>query len=101
MQSLNELLSTPATRNSNTLHWTEQATMVFENIKQALTLLFHSKQDAPTSIMTDASLRVIGAVLQQYIDGQWCPIAYFSKKLNPAEIKYNTFDREVLTVYCI
>ena len=76
--------------------------MAFENIKQALskiTLLFHSKQDAPTSIMTDASSCAVGAVLQQYIDSQWCPIAYFSKKLKPAEIKYSTFDREILAVY--
>ena len=79
-----------------------QATMAFENIKQALskvTLLFHPKQDAPTSIMTDASSCVVEAVLQQYIDSQWCPIAYFSKKLKPAEIKYSTFDRELLAVY--
>ena len=76
--------------------------MAFENIKQALskiTLLFHPKQDAPTSIMTDASSYAVGAVLQQYIDGQWCPIAFFFKKLNPAEIKYSTFYRELLTMY--
>ena len=42
--------------------------------------------------MTDASPRAVGAVLQQYIDSQWCPIAYFSKKLKPAETKYSTFD---------
>ena len=57
------------------------------------------KQDAPTSIMTDASSFAVGTVLQQYIDHHWCPVAYFSKKLKPAEIKYSTFDRELLAEY--
>ena len=41
----------------------------------------------------------VRVVLQQYIDIRWCPIAYFSKKLKPAEIKYSTFDRDLLAVY--
>ena len=84
------------------LQWDEDATAAFSAIKEALasaTLLFHPKQDAPTSIMTDASSFAVGAVLQQYIDHHWCPVAYFSKKLKPAEIKYSTFDRELLAVY--
>ena len=49
--------------------------------------------------MTDASSCAVGAVLQQYFDKQWCPIAYFSKKLKSSEMKYSTFDRELLAVY--
>ena len=49
--------------------------------------------------MTDASSCAVGAVLQQYIENQWCPIAYFSKKLKPSEVKYSTFVRELLAVY--
>ena len=49
--------------------------------------------------MTDASSCAVGAVLQQYINNQWCPVAYFSKKLKPSEVKYSTFDRELLAVY--
>ena len=41
----------------------------------------------------------VRVVLQQYIDIQWCPIAYFSKKLKPAETMYSTFDRDLLAVY--
>ena len=80
----------------------DQATVAFTNIKQTLvsaTLLFHLKQEALTSIMTDASDYAVGAVLQQYVDQQWCPIAYFSKKLKPSETKYSTYDRELLAVY--
>ena len=63
-------MSTLANCESNALQWTDLATMAFENIKQALskaTLLFHPKQDARTSIMTDASSQAVGAILQQYI----------------------------------
>ena len=70
------------------LQWNDQATTAFSDIKQALaTLLFHPKQDTPTSIMTDDSDYTVGAVLQQYVDQQWCPIPYFSKKLKHSETK--------------
>ena len=49
--------------------------------------------------MIDASSCAVGAVLQQYINNQWCPVAYFSKNLKPSEAKYSTFDRELLAVY--
>ena len=64
------------------LQWNDQADSAFTNIKQALvtaTLLFYPKQEAPTGIMTDASDHAVGAVLQQYVDQQWCPIAYFQR----------------------
>ena len=48
--------------------------------------------------MTDASDTAAGAVLQQQIN-DWHPIAYFSKKLRPAETRYSTFDRELLAIY--
>ena len=77
--------------------------MVFEDIKKALanaTLLVHCKLDAPINIMTDASDIAIGAVLKQHLEGEWCPLSYFSGKLPPAEKWYSTFDRELLAVYC-
>lgn len=63
------------------------------------TLLTHPKPGAPTNIMTDASDTAVGAVLQQHINGEWHPIAYFSKKLQPAESRYSAFDRELLAIY--
>ena len=49
--------------------------------------------------MTDASEVAVGAVPQQCIRDQWCPIAYFSKALKPSETRYSTFDRELLAIY--
>ena len=50
--------------------------------------------------MTDTSDITIGGVLQQYLDGQWCPLAYFSRKLSSTEQQYSTFDRECLAIHC-
>ena len=49
--------------------------------------------------MTDAFDVAIGAVLQEYLDGEWCPLSYFSRKLSPTQQRYSTFDRELLAVY--
>ena len=68
-------------------------------VKEALasaTLLAHPKPHALTNVMTDASNIAVGAVLQQYIDGQRQPI---SKNLQPTETPSSTFDQELLAVY--
>ncbi|CAI8009513.1 Transposon Tf2-9 polyprotein, partial [Geodia barretti] len=101
LRPLNNLLATPHGKD-RTLEWTEAATTAFINIKEALataTLLTHPKPFAPTCVMTDASDTAVGAVLLQQIDDDWQPIAYFSKKLRPAETRYSTFDRELLAIY--
>ena len=59
---------------------------VFENCKSALanaTLLLHSQCDAQTSVTSDASDQDIWAVLEPFIDHEWRPIAFFSRKLKP------------------
>ena len=74
----------------------------FNATKEALanaTLLSYPKPDAPISLMTDASDSAVGAVLQQYSNGTWQPISFFSKRMKPAETRYSTFDRELLAIY--
>lgn len=98
---LTNLLSGKANSNSP-ITWSTTAESAFEQSKASLaqaTMLHHPHHDAPTCIATDASDHAVGAVLQQLIDGTWSPIAYFSKKLQPAETRYSTFDRELLAVY--
>jgi hypothetical protein len=41
----------------------------------------------------------MGAVLQQLVDNAWEPLAFLSKKLNPAHQEYSTYDRELMAVY--
>ena len=37
--------------------------------------------------------------MEQFFDGQWEPISFFSKKLCQAELNYSAFDREILAIY--
>lgn len=47
----------------------------------------------------DVSNAAVGAVLQQRLGNTWCPIVYFSRKLKPAQMRYSTFDHELLAIY--
>ncbi|BHF82909.1 hypothetical protein SprV_0802604800 [Sparganum proliferum] len=78
------------------------ALTAFERIKTSLadaTLLTHPAPEAPLSLMVDASTVAVGAVLQQHINDSARPLAFFSKKLSPAETRYSTFGRELLAIY--
>jgi len=48
---------------------------------------FFGKPDAPTNIMSDASDTAVGALLQQFIDGHWCQVAFLTQ-LNPSKVHF-------------
>ena len=82
--------------------WTEECQSAFIDAKDALaeaTTLHHPHSSAITSITADASDKAVGAVLEQLLDGIWCPITFFSRKLTSAESKYSAFDRELLATF--
>ncbi|BHF68484.1 hypothetical protein SprV_0301151900 [Sparganum proliferum] len=84
------------------LELTGEALTAFERIKNSLadaTLLTHPAPEAQLSLMVDASTVAVGAVLQQHLAGSTQPLAFFSKKLLPAETRYSTFGRELLAIY--
>ena len=82
------------------LKWNKNAESAFSESKQILanaTLLVHP--DSTAQITCDASDVAVGGVLQQFLNGMWQPLSFFSKKLNPAETRYSAFDRELLAVF--
>ncbi|BHF63889.1 hypothetical protein SprV_0200688400 [Sparganum proliferum] len=98
MLPLTNLLSGP----KGPLELRGHALTAFERIKTSLadaTLLTHPAPEAPLSLMVDASTVAVGAVLQQHINNSTRPLAFFSKKLSPAETRYSTFGRELLAIY--
>jgi cleavage and polyadenylation specificity factor subunit 1 len=89
-------------RKNALIKWNEEANTAFQAAKDALvnaTRLYYPKPNAETCIAADASNIAVGAVLQNKIDDKWRPIAFFSRKLTPAERKYSTFGRELLAAY--
>ena len=103
LQPLHTLLSAhPIRPKSAPLTWTTDAEQAFSAIKSALSeasLLCHPHPAAEVCLMTDASLTGVGGALQQRVDGVWQPLAFFSRKLMPAQQRYSTFGRELLAIY--
>ena len=60
--------------------------------------LHHYDPALPTRIETDASAFAIGAVLSQLWEGRWHPIAFLSRKLKGAELRYDTPDAELMAI---
>jgi hypothetical protein len=58
--------------------------------------LAHPAPNAAIALATDASDTHIGGALQQQAQGSWQALGFFSRKLQPTESKYSTFDRELL-----
>ena len=102
LQPLYSMIKPAKKGQSIKLIWTEDTENSFNQAKDCLiksTELNFPTIDAPTSISTDASNTGVGATLQQYVNGKWKPLAFFSRKFNQAETKYSTFDRELLAIY--
>ena len=101
LQPLTDLLRGNV-KKSAPVEWSDVAQSAFEESKTALAnaaLLQHPNPTASLCLMVDASDVAVGGALQQFVDGQWNPISFFSKKLQPAETRYSAFGRELLAAY--
>jgi transposase InsO family protein len=82
--------------------WTKDCHRAFQELKNHLIqapILAHYDPKRATKLETDASDGVVGAVLSQKLeDGEWHPIAYFSKTMQPAECNYPIHDKEMLAI---
>ena len=89
-------------KDNDDVDWTQVREQAFEDSKAALAnaaMLAHPSPAAPIALTTDASDYAVGAVCEQWVDGAWQPLAFFSKKLRDNERKYSTFDRELLALF--
>ena len=80
---------------SDTIH-------AFQTLKSAFIsapILLHFNPSSPSWIIIDASDFAISGILLQLGDnGILHPVAFFSRKLSPAEINYEVYDKELLTI---
>ncbi len=77
--------------------WTDVEQQAFDKMKKIIckdVLLNYPNFNKPFTIFTDASHHQLGSVISQ--DGK--PIAFYSRKLNPAQSKYTTTERELLSI---
>ena len=84
-----------------TLILSAEIALAFQGAKQALaqaTLLHNPTGKAPVALTLDALAVAVGA-LEQWSQGVWKPIAFFSKQLRAPELKYSAFDKELLALY--
>jgi len=92
---------TSLTRKDTKFQWGEQQDKAFDELKRALVsapVLRRPNFAIPFEIHTDASNVAIGACLMQRIEGNPHAIAYFSRKLKGAEVRYCATDTEALAV---
>ena len=86
----------------NRVKWTPICHQAFTSLKNALCsspVLRSPDFQRNFILQTDASDRGVGAVLSQRDDdGMDYPIAYFSKKLLPREVRYSTVEKECLAI---
>ena len=81
--------------------WNGEQQAAFEELKDKLSsppVLAFPNFSQPFYIVTDASSVGIGSCLMQLYGTRYRPIAYFSRKLRPAERNYSVTDQESLAV---
>ncbi|KAJ1037064.1 hypothetical protein NDA10_004015 [Ustilago hordei] len=82
--------------------WNQAAQHAFEQLRSSFstdTILHHFDPAQPIIVETDASDFAVAAVLSQSFDqGTRHPIAFFSKKLDPAQLNYPIFDKEMFAI---
>jgi len=88
--------------DSKSWAWTEEADAAFKDLKERFTtapILAHFDPLRPVIIETNASDFAIGAVLSQRDnENRLHPVAFQSRKFQPAEINYEIHDKELLAV---
>jgi len=61
--------------------------------------MVHPLHEAPLRLSTDASNVAVEAVLEQFAEGDWQSLGFFSRKLTGTETRYSAYDRELLAAY--
>ena len=94
---------TRLTRKGVKWDFSDKARRAFETLKLAFTsapVLTHWVPDRPIIVETDASDYALGAILSIQTDsGDIHPVAFHSRSFTPAEINYDTHDKELLAIF--
>src|ERR1700712_5426941 len=82
-------------------YWGPKQDKAFEELKNLFItapILEHFYPDRETVVETDASDFALGCVLSQFKEKRLHPVAFHSRKLNPAERNYEIHEKELLAI---
>mmetsp|Transcript_5617 Transcript_5617/g.17995 ORF Transcript_5617/g.17995 Transcript_5617/m.17995 type:complete len:941 (-) Transcript_5617:11-2833(-) len=88
-------------KSRSKIAWGPDHQQAFDDIRQALAappVLRLFDPALPCIVSADASAVAVGGVLEQVENGVRRPVAYYSRKLTPAETRYTTRERECLAI---
>jgi hypothetical protein len=88
-------------RNGVPYEWSHECANGFQDFKDQVTkapILKHFEPMHQIVVETDGSDFAIGAVVSQVIDGRLHPIAFYSRKMDKAEINYDIHDKELVAI---
>ena len=83
------------------LTWTAGAQEAFDELRDTFTkapILNHFDPSRRNRMETDASIHAVSGIYSQLLGSLWHPIAFWSRKLIPAETHYETHDLELLAI---
>jgi hypothetical protein len=93
---------TELTKKDQSFSWDKEAQHAFDTLKGRFTtapILVTFDPERQIILETDASDFAIGACLGQLDEqGKLRPVAYYSRKLSPAELNYDVHDKELLAI---
>ena len=92
---------TQMTRAGVEWEWSEAQHQAFNRLKLALTtapVLKLPDFERQFVVTTDASDAAVGAILEQDFGNGLQPVAFASRKLNDAEMRYSAYERELLGI---
>ena len=93
------LLSKANTKSQNRLDWKDQHTAAFNQIKEQINKITEHKHfdtSKKPRLQWDASIKGLGACLEQKSGNTWETIAFASRFLNNLESRYSTNELELL-----
>jgi len=92
------------TRKDTLFTWGPDHTKAFDMLKAAFTqapILAHLNPDHPIVVETDASDYAMAVIISQISpdDGDIHLITLYSHSMQPAELNYEIYDKELLTIF--